>query len=69
MNMYNVSGKKVKILSSYDPYSLEERINEFLNERKNIWNIQYQTTASERGLFKFSALIIYDPNPGDGKEQ
>lgn len=60
MNMSDIKGKKVKILSDYDASGLEKKINKFICEcDRPIWNIQYSTTAAGASFFNFSALIIY----------
>ncbi len=60
MNMSDVKGKKVKILSSYDAELLEEKINTFIDKcDRPIWNIQYSTAGAGNNLFDYSALIIY----------
>ena len=59
MNMSNISGKKVKIISEISEFTLESAINSFLYTHKNVWNIQYQHSTSNHGD-RYSALIIYD---------
>ena len=53
---------KVKIFDESHEKDLEEKINEFLNEHKNIIDIKYQVSISmfsEEQIYCFSALIIY----------
>lgn len=60
MEMSDVKGKKVKILSSYDNVILEEKINTFIdNCDRPIWNIQYSIAGAGNNYFEYSALIIY----------
>lgn len=60
MNISDVKGKKVKILSTSDSRELEDKINEFMRQcDRPIWNIQYQVAGTDHILFRHSALIIY----------
>lgn len=60
MNISDVKGKKVKILSSTTSEELEDKINKFMEKcDRPIWNIQYQVAGTDHILFKYSALIIY----------
>ena len=60
MNMSNVAGKKVVVISETYNQDLESKINEFLSEHKQVWNIQYQMSGTRSQGFRYSALIIYD---------
>ena len=61
MNISDVKGKKVKILSSNNSDELEDKINKFMREcDRPIWNIQYQVAGTDHILFRHTALIIYD---------
>lgn len=60
MNISDIKGKKVKILSSSTCTELENNINKFMSEYdRPIWNIQYQVAGTDNMLVKYSALIIY----------
>ncbi len=53
---------KVKIFDESHELDLEERINTFLSEHKDIIDIKYQvsiTMFSEEQIYCFSALIMY----------
>ena len=50
---------KVKIINEIDPFSLEDKINNFIKD-KDVINIKYQICSSQR-LF-ISALIMYKEN-------
>lgn len=53
---------KVKIFDESHEEDLEEKINAFLKENKNIIDIKYQvsiTMFSEEQIYCFSAMIIY----------
>lgn len=53
---------KVKIFDESHEKDLEEKINDFLKEHKNIIDIKYQvsiTMFSEEQIYCFSALIMY----------
>ena len=53
---------KVKIFDESHESDLEERINTFLSEHKDIIDIKYQvsiTMFSEEQIYCFSALIMY----------
>lgn len=53
---------KVKIFDESHEKDLEEKINDFLKEHKNIIDIRYQvsiTMFSEEQIYCFSALIMY----------
>lgn len=53
---------KVKIFDESHEKDLEEKINEFLLEHKNIIDIKYQVSISmfsEEQIYCFSALIMY----------
>ena len=53
---------KVRIFDESHESDLEERINEFLSEHKDIIDIKYQvsiTMFSEEQIYCFSALIMY----------
>lgn len=59
MNISDVKGKKVKILTAYSEKALEEKINEFLRESdRPIWNIQFHSCANSNYV-DYSVLIIY----------
>lgn len=60
MNISDIKGKRVKILTSSDAERLEEMINRFIDTcDRPVWNIQYSTCASEGYYLKYSVLIIY----------
>lgn len=60
MNISDIKGKKVKILSSYNDGMLEDKINHFLLQcDRPVWNIQYQIAGADSCRFEYSALIIY----------
>ena len=53
---------KVKIFDESHEKDLEEKINEFLKENKDIIDIKYQVSISmfsEERIYCFSALIMY----------
>ena len=53
---------KVKIFDESHEKDLEDKINEFLKEQKNIIDIKYQVSISmfsEEQIYCFSALIMY----------
>jgi hypothetical protein len=53
---------KVKIFDESHEKDLEEKINEFLKENKDIIDIKYQVSISmfsEEQIYCFSALIMY----------
>ena len=53
---------KVKIFDESHEKDLEEKVNDFLKEHKNIIDIKYQvsiTMFSEEQIYCFSALIMY----------
>ena len=53
---------KVKIYDEESEKDLEEKINEFLEEDREIIDIKYQVDCSvfgEEQIFCFSAMIIY----------
>ena len=53
---------KVKIFDESHEKDLEEKINEFLSEHRNIIDIKYQVSISmfsEEQIYCFSAMIIY----------
>ena len=53
---------KVKIYDESHEQDLEEKVNEFLSEHKNIIDIKYQVSISmfsEEQIYCFSALIMY----------
>ncbi len=53
---------KVKIFDESHEKDLEEKINDFLKEHKNIIDIKYQVSISmfsEEQIYCFSALIMY----------
>ncbi len=53
---------KVKIFDEGHEKDLEDKINEFLKEHKNIIDIKYQVSISmfsEEQIYCFSALIMY----------
>lgn len=53
---------KVKIFDESHEKDLEEKVNNFLKEHKNIIDIKYQvsiTMFSEEQIYCFSALIMY----------
>lgn len=53
---------KVKIFDESHEKDLEEKINEFLSEHRNIIDIKYQVSISmfsEEQIYCFSALIMY----------
>ncbi len=53
---------KVKIFDESHEKDLEEKVNEFLKDTKNIIDIKYQvsiTMFSEEQIYCFSALIMY----------
>ena len=53
---------KVAIFDESHEKDLEEKINDFLEEHKNIIDIKYQVSISmfsEEQIYCFSALIMY----------
>ena len=53
---------KVTIFDESHEKDLEEKINDFLEEHKNIIDIKYQVSISmfgEEQIYCFSALIMY----------
>ena len=53
---------KVKVFDEGHEKDLEDKINEFLKEHKNIIDIKYQVSIamfSEEQIYCFSALIMY----------
>jgi len=53
---------KVKIFDESHEKDLEEKINDFLRENKNVLDIKYQVSIamfSEEQVYCFSAMIIY----------
>ena len=53
---------KVKVFDESHEKDLEEKINVFLKEHKNIIDIKYQVSISmfsEEQIYCFSALILY----------
>lgn len=53
---------KVKIFDCEDEIDLEDSINSFLSEIKELVDIKYQVSVgifSEEQIFCFSAMIIY----------
>ena len=63
-NCYHKIGDnmKVKIFDESHEKDLEEKINDFLKEHKNIIDIKYQVSIalfSEEQIYCFSAMIIY----------
>ncbi len=53
---------KVKIFDESHELDLEEKVNEFLKDNKNIIDIKYQVSIamfSEEQIYCFSAMIIY----------
>ena len=57
-----VKNMKVKIFDESHEEDLEDAINEFLEEHKNIIDIKYQVSVSifsEEQVYCFSAMILY----------
>ena len=57
---------KVKIFDFESEKDLEEEINDFINEDKEIIDIKYQVSCSvysEEQIFCFSAMILYKQKP------
>ena len=53
---------KVKIFDESHEKDLEEKINDFLRENKNVLDIKYQVSIamfSEEQVYCFSAMIVY----------
>lgn len=53
---------KVKIFDESHEQDLEDKINSFIKDHKNIIDIKYQVSISmfsEEQIYCFSALIIY----------
>ena len=56
---------KVKIFDESHESDLEEKINDFLLEHKNIIDIKYQVSIamfSEEQIYCFTAMIMYKGN-------
>ncbi|MBR2712547.1 MAG: sporulation protein Cse60 [Bacilli bacterium] len=53
---------KVKIFDESHEKDLEDKINDFLRDNKNVIDIKYQVSIamfSEEQIYCFSAMIIY----------
>lgn len=59
----NYAGSKIKIITSCDDYSFEDKVNLFLREAIEkdyvVWDIQYQHSMATYRDTTYTAMIIY----------